>query len=153
MINPIAVPRPRPRNTRRAHTAAQDRRKRNNSARYTSLVRAGVVILVLFGLVFAYVTLTSSLTGYNYALSRAQAKREALIEETTRLDDQLAALRSQERLAGIAARLGMHEPQRFALVPLAPAQTDTSPRVAFLRVLQSWFSRPPAPHRSGSVMR
>ena len=39
-----------------------------------------------------------------------------------RLDDRIAALRSDERLAALAARLGMREPQRFAVVRLAAPQ-------------------------------
>ena len=40
-------------------------------------------------------------------MARAAAQREALQEETMRLDDQIAALRSDDRLAELAARLGM----------------------------------------------
>jgi hypothetical protein len=70
--------------------------------------------------------LTSNLTGITYAVTRADAQRTALQEQTGRLDDRLAALESQDRLATLAARLGMREPQQFALVhlPSAPAASD-----------------------------
>jgi len=57
-------------------------------------------------------------------VARAAAQREALQEETMRLDDQIAALRSDDRLAELAARLGMRAPQRFAVV------REDEPRIA-----------------------
>ena len=74
-----------------------------------------------------YVLLTSSLTGASYAVATARAQREALQEETMRLDDRIAALRSDDRLAALAERLGMREPQAFAVVRIEP------PRIARLR--------------------
>jgi hypothetical protein len=75
----------------------------------------------------AYVMLTSNLTGLSYAVAKASAHRQALQEETMRLDDRIAALRSDDRLAALAARLGMREPQVLAVVRIAP------PRVARVR--------------------
>jgi len=71
-------------------------------------------------LLMSYVVLMSSLTGLSYAISGARAQREALQEETMRLDDRIAALRSDERLSELAARLGMGEPQHFAMIRLQP---------------------------------
>ena len=60
--------------------------------------------------------------------SRTRArKREALQEETMRLDDRIAALRSDDRLAALAARMGMREPQSLAVVRIE------QPRVAVAR--------------------
>ena len=56
-----------------------------------------------------------------------RAQREALQEETMRLDDRIAALRSDDRLAALAARLGMRDPQRFAVVRIEPPHCRASP--------------------------
>lgn len=68
----------------------------------------------------AYVVLTSSLTGMSYAVAKASAQREALEEESMRLDDRIAALQSDDRLAQLAAKLGMREPQVLAVVRIEP---------------------------------
>jgi hypothetical protein len=87
-----------------------------------------------------YVVLTSSLTGLSYALAKASAQREALQEETMRLDDRIASLRSDDRLAELAARMGMREPQRFAVVRIEPAHVaQTRPRFPVLSSLAGFF--------------
>jgi cell division protein FtsL len=97
---------------------------RTSRARYTTLVRMLAVLLCILALLMGYVVLTSSRTGLSYAVARAAAQREALQEETMRLDDRIAALRSDDRLAELAARLGMRPPQRFAVV------REDEPRIA-----------------------
>src|SRR5581483_10018893 len=89
-----------------------------------AVTRVSVVLFGALAQLMSYVVLTSSLTGLSYAVGRESAKREALVEETMRLDDRLAALRSDDRLAALAAKLGMREPQRMAVVKLV------QPRVA-----------------------
>jgi hypothetical protein len=107
---------PRIRNPRTIRAATQRRFSRKSRARYTGVVRIFTVLGCALVLLMAYVVLTSSLTGLSYAVAKAEAQREALQEETMRLDDRIAALRSDERLSILAARMGMREPQRFALV-------------------------------------
>ena len=97
---------------------------RASRARYATLVRMLAVLLCILFLLMGYVVLTSSRTGLSYAVARAAAQREALQEETMRLDDRIAALRSDDRLAELAARLGMRQPQRFAVV------REDEPRIA-----------------------
>lgn len=97
---------------------------RASRARYATLARVFAVLLCVLSFLMGYVVLTSSLTGLSYAVARAATQREALQEETMRLDDRIAALRSDDRLAALAARLGMREPQRFAVV------REEEPRVA-----------------------
>ena len=113
-------PAPRISNPRRARTATSNRIVSNNRARYTSLLRVGAVLGITLAALMSYVMLTSNVTQMTYALSKAQHKREVLQEQTTRLDEQLATLQSDDRLAGIAAKLGMKDPQQFALVKLQP---------------------------------
>jgi cell division protein FtsL len=109
---------PRISNPRVVRAATQRRIVRKTRARYAGVGRALVVLTVVLALLMGYVVLTSSLTGLSYAVAKARATREALQEETMRLDDRIAALRSDDRLSQLAARLGMREPARFAVVRL-----------------------------------
>ncbi|HXB83182.1 MAG TPA: hypothetical protein VNU22_07525 [Candidatus Acidoferrum sp.] len=115
---------PRIANPRTVRAATARRMGRTSRARYTTLVRMLAVLLCILALLMGYVVLTSSRTGLSYAVARAAAQREALQEETMRLDDRIAALRSDDRLAELAARLGMRPPQRFAVV------REDEPRIA-----------------------
>jgi cell division protein FtsL len=115
---------PRIANPRTVRGATARRRGRASRARYATLVRMLAVLLCVLAFLMGYVVLTSSRTGLSYAVARAAAQREALQEETMRLDDQISALRSDDRLAELAARLGMRQPQRFAVV------REEEPRVA-----------------------
>ncbi len=103
-------------NPRTVRAATARRIVRASRARYATVGRVFVGLICALAFLMGYVVLTSSLTGMSYAIARAQVKREALQEETIRLDDQIAALRSDARLAEIAARLGMRDPQRFAMI-------------------------------------
>ena len=105
---------------RTVRAATQRRIVRNSRARYTSFARVFGALICVLVLLMGYVVLTSSLTGLSYAVAKARAEREALQEETMRLDDRISALRSDDRLAVLAARLGMREPQRLAVVRIAP---------------------------------
>lgn len=108
--------------------ATQRRIGRKARARYIGVARIFAALTLVLMLLMSYVVLTSSLTGLSYAVAKAKADREALQEETMRLDDRIAALRSDERLSVLAARLGMREPQQFAVVRIA------TPRVARARL-------------------
>lgn len=121
MIAPRLIERsPRIRNPRTVRAATQRRIDRTSRARYTGVSRVFAALTGVLALLMIYVLLTSSLTGLSYAVATARADREALQEETMRLDDRIAALRSDDRLSAIAARLGMREPQRLAVVRIAP---------------------------------
>jgi cell division protein FtsL len=93
-----------------------------------------VVLTCILALLMGYVVLTSSLTGLSYAVAKARSDREALQEETMRLDDRIAALRADDRLSELAARMGMREPQSFAVVRIE------EPRVAHARTTLPIFS-------------
>lgn len=116
-------------------------------ARYANVARLGAGIGLLLAIFMSYVVLTSSLTGLSYALSRAQDRREALVEETMRLDDRIAALRSDDRLSSIAARLGMRDPQRIAVVKLSVPHLPDRSHVAVLSSLAGFFMAPQARRR------
>jgi len=127
MAQPQYTEQPRITNPRRARTATHSRIVKNHRARYESIVRVGAVLgIVLVGLL-AYVMLVSNITSASYALAKAQHQREALLEQTSRLDEQLAKMHSDDRLAGIAAKLGMKQAQTFAVIQLdAPVAKASS---------------------------
>jgi len=128
------------RNPRSSRVATSSRIARNERERYTGIVRVPLALGSMLALLLLYVMLTSNLTGLTYAVGKAQTDRAALVEETSRLDDKIAALRSDDRLSAMAARLGMREPQRFALVKLgAPVMADAQPHVAVLSSLAGLF--------------
>jgi hypothetical protein len=133
-------PAPRVPNPRTARAATHARVSNNARSRYRSLARIFTALGSLLALLLLYVMLTSNVTGLTYAVARGQHQREAMQEENVRLDDRIAALRSDDRLSAVAARLGMHEPQRFALVKLAaPAVADTHSQFAVLPSLAGFF--------------
>jgi hypothetical protein len=129
------------RNPRTVRAATARRIGRASRARYTAVLRVFVGLLCILTLLMGYVVLTSSLTGLSYAVSRAQVKREALLEETMRLDDRIAALRSDDRLSALAARLGMREPQRFAVIRTEiPRVAQAHPRFPVLSSIAGFFA-------------
>jgi len=137
-----ARPRPsKPRtNVRTAKNATQRRISRKDRARYVGLARFCGVLAIALCLVMVYVMLTARLTSLNYAVAKAQHERVTLQAQGARLDDQLAALRSDDRLANVAARLHMQYPQQFALVTLpAPVHHEDRSHLALLSGLATLF--------------
>lgn len=127
---------------RAATIATQRRRSRARAGRYASHVRFIAVLAAVLGLVMVYVMLTARLTSLNYAEAKAEVQREQLQSETSRLEDRLAVLESDERLAAIAAKLHMVPAQQFALVRLpAPAQAADHTHLAFIYNLTRFFRR------------
>lgn len=142
MIAPRIVERPgsfnRPRSVR---AATQRRLVRKSRARYVGVTRVFAVLSCVLFLLMIYVLLTSSLTGLSYAVAKARAQREALQEQTMRLDDRIAALRSDDRLAALASRLGMRDPEQFAVVRLeVPRVARAEPRFPVLSSLAGFFA-------------
>ena len=120
--------------------ATQRRRGRTARARGALLARVCVATLAVMTLLMGYVVLTSTFTGLSYAVARNAATREALQEESIRLDDRIAALRSDARLADIAARMGMREPERFAVVRVQmPRVARASSRIPILSSLAGFL--------------
>jgi hypothetical protein len=141
VIQPRTFDRPaRVRNPRTARAATHRRIVHKSRARYSNIVRVAMTLGFLLSLFMGYVMLTSMLTGLSYSVAKARHDREALQEETIRLDDRIATLRSDDRLSVVAAHLGMKEPQRFALVRLSqPQVADGRPHFAVLSSLAGFF--------------
>jgi hypothetical protein len=136
VLAPRVLERSRIPNPRTVRAATHARIARRSRARYAGVTRVFGVLSCVLALLMVYVLLTSSLTGLSYAVAKAAAQREALQEETMRLDDRIAALRSDDRLAALAARLGMREPQALAVVRLEqPRVAPSRPRFAMLSSL------------------
>ena len=128
------------RRPRSARAATHRRIVRKSRARYTGVTRVFSTLSCVLFVLMIYVLLTSSLTGLSYAVATARTQREALLEQTMRLDDRIAALRSDDRLAALAARLGMREPQQFAVVRVeAPRLARVAPRFPMLSSLAGFF--------------
>ena len=117
-------------NPRSAKSAAQRRVVRSVRGRYPGIAQVTFTLAIVAVMLLGYVMLTSNLTGLTYAVNRAHAQREALLEETARLDDKLEALSSDRRLASIAAKLGMKDPQRFVVI--SPPASSITPHLALL---------------------
>ena len=131
---------PAPKRVRTVRNATQRRISRKDRAGYIGLLRFCGVLAVALCLLMIYVMLTAQLTSLNYAVGRAQRERAALLAEDARLDDRLALLSSDDRLAALATRLQMQDPQRFAIVALPPpVRSPDRSHVAFLAGLASIF--------------
>lgn len=124
---------------RTAKNATQRRIVHQSRSRYAGLVRFCAGLGVLLGIFMLYVMLTSRLTSLNYAVGEAQQQQAALRIETARLDDKLAALRSDDRLARIAAQLHMTSARQFAVVTLPATVRRDDQHVAFLSVLTNFL--------------
>jgi hypothetical protein len=134
-------------NPRTIRAATKRRIVRKSRARYAGLVRVFGSLTCILLVLMAYVVLTSSLTGLSYAVAKARAQREGLQEQTMRLDDRIASLRSDDRLAALAAHLGMREPQRFRVVRIDPPRVARArPRFPLLSSFAGFFV-PPVTHR------
>jgi cytochrome c-type biogenesis protein CcmH/NrfG len=137
----MAQPKPSPRikNPRSARTATQTRIVKTTRARYSNIVRVTTgLCIALIGLM-TYVLLLSNATSLTYALDKAHHQRDALQEQTARLDDRIAQASSEERLAAIAAKLQMHDAQTFAVVRLGPPAPVATSRIALFDTIAAWF--------------
>lgn len=144
LAQPAYAPQAKPRiaNPRTARNATQKRIVKTHRARYGALVRVGAVLtLVLTGLM-AYVMLTSNVTSLTYSVAKVHQDRDRLLAQTARLDDRIATARSQERLAAMAQKLHMTDPQLFAVVRL-PADRGSGSHFAVIDSIAGWFGGAP----------
>jgi len=118
--------------------AATIQRVRRTRRRMRAPVLA-VVTLTLAALIplLGYVTLTANLTSLNYALTRTDHERVALLEDTQRLDERIARLQSPDRLAALAAKLKLHDPHVYAVVRVP--EPKPQPRPTGFAIF-AWFS-------------
>jgi cell division protein FtsL len=126
MIAPAkAAPQPRQVERVRRATKRRVRRTRVRIHRPVFAVLA-LTVLVLVPLL-AYVKLTSDLTSLTYALAETEQKRTALLDDSQRLEETIAKLKSPERLAQLATQLKMHDPHVYAVVQLPLPKVQPKP--------------------------
>jgi hypothetical protein len=130
--------RPRIRNPRSARTATQSRIVKNARARYSAVVQIVAGLSIVLVALMTYVELLSNTAGLSYAVERAHRQRDALQEQTARLDDRIAQATSEERLAAIAARLHMTDPQSFAVVRFESRAVARS-KFRVFDTIAAWF--------------
>ncbi|MGH7661423.1 MAG: hypothetical protein ACRENA_10995, partial [Vulcanimicrobiaceae bacterium] len=94
--------------------ATRRRRRRALQLHYGASGKVLIVLALVLAPVMLYVLLTTGLTSMNYQLAAAEAQKAQLTGEVQRLDDRIAYLDSRERLAQIAAKLGMRDPTQYA---------------------------------------
>ncbi len=138
MIARQAFPQPEPprRTGTRGRDAARRRARRTRLIGHVMLARIALVTAVVLVPIMVYVMLMGNLTAMNYTLAHAEEQRDRLQDETMRLDDEIASLQSRDRLAALAARLHMHDPQIYAVVDLPrPVATPPASGIAFLGTL------------------
>jgi cell division protein FtsL len=128
---PLETP-ARIRNPRTARSAAQRRLVRNQRSHYAVHGRIALAVMGALVVLLSYVLLTSNITALSYALERADEQRTELQMQSARLDDEIATLTSDDRLAAVAAKLGMVEPSQFLRVSVAPAPWSPEHPLAFL---------------------
>ncbi len=135
MIAPKAIQKPQPQHRVyvRARDAARRRGRRMRLQGYIMLVRIATGFAIFLVPVMIYVLLMGNLTALNYSLAHVTQQKSDLVEETMQLDDRIAQLESRERLAGLAARLHMHDPHQYAVVDVPrPVVAPPSNGIAFL---------------------
>ena len=124
LVLPHPVIAPRVSGTRSGRAAAERRRHRTRRLRYAVTTRTLAVVAALTVCFFVYLALMANVTRMNYEIAANNRLRAQLQNESTRLGDRIAALESRDRLAAVAARLGMREPAVFAEVSV-PATRPT----------------------------
>jgi cell division protein FtsL len=113
-----------PRRFERVKDATRRRTRRTRTRLHAPVVGMIALVFAILVPLMAYVSLTSNLTSLNYALARAEHQKSSVLEETQRLDDRIARLRSPDRLAAIAATLKMHDPHVYAVVRVPQPKTQ-----------------------------
>lgn len=127
-----ALPAVRIRNARTARTAAQRRIARNARGRYATVTRITAGVAGGLAILLSYVLLVANITALSYAVDRAHQERAEMQAQVARYDDEIASLTSDDRLAAVAARLGMVQPTQFLRISLLPEPTAQSHPLAFL---------------------
>jgi len=126
-------------NPRSARTATQTRIVKTTRARYSSIVRVTAGLCIALAGLMTYVMLLSNTTSLTYALDKAHHQRDALQEQTARLDDRIAQASSEERLAALAAKLDMHDAQTFAVAHIATPPLVAKSRIPLFDTIAAWF--------------
>jgi cell division protein FtsL len=123
---------PRIRNARVARAATQRRIVTQQRSRYAAMRTVTLCVASVMLVMLAEVLLTANITALSYSVDRARAEQTSLEMQTARLDDQIAGLTSDDRLAAVASKLGMVQPQRFVRISLRIPSREQAQPLAFL---------------------
>jgi hypothetical protein len=135
----IARPLPAPEPQQRRPQVTTRRRARKTRLRMHVPVFAVLAFAVMILVpLLAYVAINANLTAQSFAIARVQREHAALLEETQRLDDRIAALHSPERLQALAAHLHMHDAHAFAVVTLPDPRPQ--PKASGFAFLPTWLN-------------
>lgn len=126
-------------NPRSARTATQTRIVKTSRARYTAIIRVTTGLCIALVGLMSYLLLLSNTTSLTYAVDKAHHARDALQEQTARLDDRIAQASSEERLAAIAAKLQMRDAQTFAVVHIEAPPLVARSRIPLFDTIAAWF--------------
>ena len=83
--------------------------------------------------------LVANITKMHYELVKAEARQAALARTTLRLDGEIEQLEARERLATIAAKLGLRDPHLYAVVAVPHAHTVATRPASGLAFLANWL--------------
>ena len=130
-------PRPRPR-VRTARRATEVRLRHSKRLRYQRAVRVVGMLAASTLCVLVYLMLVSNITKMHYELVKAESRQAELARTTLRLDGEIEQLEARERLATIAAKLGLREPHLYAIVAVPHTHPATRP-ASGLAFLANWL--------------
>jgi cell division protein FtsL len=139
LAQPKTAPKPRIKNPRSARTATQSRIVKTTRARYNGIMRVTVGLCVAIVGLMSYLMLWTNATSLTYQLEGAHRSRDALQEQTARLDGRIAQASSEERLAAIAAKLQMRDAQTFAVVHVEPQAVVAKSKFPMFNTILAWF--------------
>lgn len=127
------------RRTDRVRHAAKRRARRSRRRLHRPVFLVVLAACMVLGMLLAYVGLQARVTSLNFALSRAERERTALLDDSMRLDDRIVRLQSPERLAALAVKLRLHDPHVYAVVRV-PEPPKPRPKATGLALLGTWFT-------------
>lgn len=116
----LEAPPARIRNGRVAHAASQRRIARNARNRYAAVAQITFGVAIGLAVLLSYVLLVANITALSYSVDRAHEQRSEMQAQVARYDDEISSLTSDDRLAAVAARLHMAQPDQFVRVSLSP---------------------------------
>ena len=130
--------------TRAGRFATQRRRRRTRRLRYQDAARIVGIVTALTVVGMLYLSLLTNVDSLHHQI-RIEAKHIADLQyENQKLAERVEALRSDDRLAQVAARLGMHDASAYAVVraPVVAAGQPAERHDAFalLGALSSAFA-------------
>jgi cell division protein FtsB len=131
---------PEPRRLERVRHATKRRTRRSRRRLHRPVFAVVTLACIVLGAMLLYVGLQARVTSLNFALSRAERERTAVLDDTQRLEDRIARLQSPERLAALAVKLKLHDPHVYAVVRIPEPKAQPRPTGSALAFFGAWLS-------------